>query len=316
MRQAMLYGALDLRMEDRPLAADHLEPGQIYVETLVSALSTGTDLGNYLGDSEYVPGAPPYPRTVGYSNCGRVVRTGEAVKQLKPGDRVFSTKPHQSAYIARDTEILVPVPDGVDAAQASLAYLTQLGLAALQKARFEAGEHVAVIGLGVIGLCTVALARTLGATVTAIANSEVRAAAARRLGAHDVTLVGESAGEADVVVLTANQWDAYRQAGEIARPGGRISVLGFPGRGQPAPDFNPLDPSWFYRKQLSLLGAGSSTNVAANLAFILDRMADGTLDLTPVISHRLPAEKMRAAYELARLHDKSLFAAVFLWNQL
>jgi threonine dehydrogenase-like Zn-dependent dehydrogenase len=319
VRQAVLYGAGDLRIEDRPLPAGPLEPDQVYVETMVSALSTGTDLGNYIGDSEYVPGAPAYPRFVGYSNCGRVVRVGDAVKTLTPGIRIFAIKPHQSAYIARESEVLTPVPEGVPAEEASLAYLAQLGLASLRQARYEAGESVAVIGLGVIGLCTVAVAKSLGATVTAVANSPARAETALRLGADRALqadqLAGQASADTDIVVLTANQWDAYRLAVGMARPEGRVSILGFPGRGQPAPDFNPLDPRWFYGKHLSLLAAGATSTLASNLTFLLDRMADNSLKLAPVISHRFPAERMREAYELARLHDGNLMAAVFLWNE-
>ncbi|MEN6604537.1 MAG: alcohol dehydrogenase catalytic domain-containing protein, partial [Bryobacteraceae bacterium] len=86
--KAMMYGAGDLRMEEFEIDETRLEPDQVLVSTDVSALSTGTDLGNYLGDSTYVPGAPNYPRQVGYSNVGTVVETGAGVKDLKPGDRV------------------------------------------------------------------------------------------------------------------------------------------------------------------------------------------------------------------------------------
>lgn len=328
MKQAILYGAGDLRMEDRPLHVESLSPGQVYVETEVTALSTGTDLGNYLGKSTDLPGAPNYPRWVGYSNVGIVKRAGESVRNLRTGQRVFSTRPHQSAYIASDDELIVPVPDGVSPEQAALAQLTQLGVAALRQARYEAGERVAVIGLGVIGLCTVGVARAMGATVSAIANSSLRAKAARDAGAHTAYVTGESTvpSEADVIILTANTWDAYRQAIEIARIGGRISILGFPGRGQPAPDFNPLDAKWIYGKQLTLIGAGSASltecprgdiafNRRRNLEYILGLMSTGALSLEHIISHRIPAHRMKEAYELAREHSKSLVAAIFDWRE-
>ena len=246
------------------------------------------------------------------------------------GQRVFANKPHQSAYIARWTELLVPVPEKVPSEQASLAYLAQLGLAALRQARYQPGEQVSVIGLGVIGLCTVAVARILGAQVTAVANSPLRAEAARRMGAHQALLAEEistdAPGTTDLVVLTANSWPAYRLAVAMARTEGRVSILGFPGRGQPPPAFNPLDPSWFYGKQLSLIGAGYSPrleceprelrfNLRRNLLYLLERMADGALSLESIISHRRPAERMQEAYELARRHDKNLLAAIFLWSQ-
>ena len=122
MKQAILYGARDLRIEDSSLDCENLQPDQIYAETIVSALSTGTDLGNYLGDSTYVPGAPDYPRRIGYSNVAVVRRVGAAVSQPTVGQRVFSMQPHLSAYVARQSDILVTVPEAVSSEQASLAY--------------------------------------------------------------------------------------------------------------------------------------------------------------------------------------------------
>jgi threonine dehydrogenase-like Zn-dependent dehydrogenase len=106
---------------------------------------------------------------------------------------------------------------------------------------------------------------------------------------------------------------------------GRIAVLGFPGRGEPPPDFNPLAAQWFYAKQLTLVGAGQSPriecppgdlpfNLRRNLEYILRSMAARALDLDSIISHRFPARRMKEAYELAKAHDKSLMAAVFDWR--
>ena len=327
MKQAILYGAGDLRIEERGLDPEHLQPEQVYVETEVTALSTGTDLGNYLGNSTDIPGAPDYPRAVGYSNVGVVRAVGTDAGSLQVGQRVFSLKPHQSAYIAHRSEMLAPVPDGVSSEQASLAYLAQLGMAAMRHARYESGESVAVVGLGVIGLGTVAIARAMGATVTAVANSPVRAKSASEVGAHHVYVTGdgEPPSDIDVVVLTANPWSAFRLSVEMARRGGRISILGFPGRREPLPNFNPLDPTWFYGKQLTLIGAGFSPrvecqpaelrfNLRRNLEYLFSLMASGAVCLEPIITHRIPAEHMRDAYELAKQHSKSLIAAVFDWR--
>ncbi|MFN7920685.1 MAG: zinc-binding alcohol dehydrogenase [Bryobacteraceae bacterium] len=315
MRQAILYGAGDLRIEDRPLDPSSLGANQVYVETIVSGFSTGTDLGNYEGRSTEVPGAPDYPRWVGYSNVGMVRAVGAEVTAPKVGQRVFALKPHQSAYIAPAADLMVPIPENVPSDAASLLYLTQLGMAGMQHANYVTGETVAVIGLGVIGLGTVSLARAMGARVIAIANSPNRLEVARKIGAHETRLSSDAAeARADIVVLTANTWDAYRLAIDWARIRGRIPVLGFPGRAQPAPDFNPLDAKWFYGKQLTLIGAGASLSLRANLEFILFQMSVGAMDLGSIISHRFPAERMRDAYELAKSHSKDLVAAVFDWE--
>jgi threonine dehydrogenase-like Zn-dependent dehydrogenase len=222
---------------------------------------------------------------------------------------------------------MVPVPDGVSSEQASLAYLAQLGMAALRQARYETGESIAVVGLGVIGLGTVAVARAMGAAVTAVANSPLRGNVASRIGAQTVYIVGQGSApsEIDLAVLTANPWSAFRLSVEMVRYGGRLSILGFPGRAEPAPDFNPLDPKWFYGKQLTLIGAGFSPrvdcrpseirfNLRRNLEYLFSLMATGAICLEPLITHRIPAEHMRDAYELAKHHSKSLVAAVFDWR--
>jgi 2-desacetyl-2-hydroxyethyl bacteriochlorophyllide A dehydrogenase len=318
MLQAILYGAGDLRLEERPLDYSRLERDEVYVETEVSALSTGTDLGNYLGRSLDVPGAPDYPRWVGYSNVGIVRAAGADVKTPQVGSRVFSMKPHQSAYIAKHSELLVDVPPAVSSEQASLAYLTQLGVAAMHQVRYQPSESVAVVGLGVIGLASIGAARAMGARTIAVANSRLRADAAMQVGAHEAYVSGEDTmpSGVNVVILTANTWEAFRASVDMADYGGRVAIVGFPGRGQPPPQFNPIDQHWMYLKQLTLMGAGQSQPAERrqNLENILGWMASGALQLEPIITHRLPAERMREAYELARLHSKELMAAVFDWR--
>lgn len=311
--------------------AEALGPRQLFVQTEVTALSTGTDLANYDGRSEELPGAPSYPRAVGYSHVGVVTHAGSGVTRYAPGDRVFSTRPHQSGYVAEETDLLVKIDPRVDAQQASLAYLTHLGAAAMRKVNYLPGERVLVIGLGVIGLCTVALASSLGAQVEAVGNHAGRLELARAMGAQqawDAASVDPSAvfaGQgADVIILTANAWAAYRTSLEAAAHSGRIALLGFPGRSQPQPDFNPLDAQWVYGKQLVIAGAGFAPrvecepqeirfNLRRSLEDIFARLADGRMNFAPLISHRIAADSMRDAYEMALAHDKSLTAAVFLW---
>src|SRR5438876_12247702 len=112
MERAFLYGPRDLRVESFSLDTEHLEPDQLWVETEVSALSTGTDRGNYEG-AERVPGAPAYPRGVGYSNVGVVRGVGNQVSRFTVGDRVFATQYHQSEYVASQDDVIVRVPEGV-----------------------------------------------------------------------------------------------------------------------------------------------------------------------------------------------------------
>lgn len=329
----MMYGAGDLRIDEELFDLGTLGATEIFVKTEFSGLSTGTDLGNFEGRSTEVPGAPDYPRPVGYSNVGIVAAVGQDVSKFRVGDRVFGVKAHRSAYVAKEDEFVIPVPAGVAADQASLGYLVHLGVVSLRQAHYQAGENVAVVGLGIIGLATISVARAMGARVIAVSNSEQRAELARRMGALDVLMTGDGnlssvfgGVGADIVVNTANSWGAWQDSMELARYCGRVTVLGFPGRAQEPPPFNPLDARWLYAKQLSINGSGFLPkvdcspseirfNLRRNLQYVLDLMAQGSVDLAPAISHRFPYQRMREAYELAAQRAKDFSAAVFDWRE-
>ena len=197
MKIAMLHGPRDLRIEDLTLDTENLEDDQIWVETEITGFKIGTDRGNYEG-AEQVPGAPDFPRWVGDSNLGVVRGVGSKVTKFAVGDRVVSRHPHQSAYVARDSESIVHVPDGVAAEDAVFAHLYALSMHCYTKAFFAPGETVAVVGLGVLGLGAVALGPLFGARVVGLGNSSVRLDMARQMGAHEALLSDdpESSGQA------------------------------------------------------------------------------------------------------------------------
>src|SRR5690606_15174427 len=146
-------------------------------------------------------------------------------------------------------------------AHAATTYLFHLGFTALRNAGVRIGDQVAVIGLGVLGMGTVACASLAGARVAGFSDQGASLALAKQFGAHrsfrksDRDIVDQSrefmnGDGADVVILTSDRWEDYLLALRVARKRGTISILGFPGRGLPAPDFNPLDSQYVYDKQL------------------------------------------------------------------
>jgi polar amino acid transport system substrate-binding protein len=335
MRIAILHGPRDLRIEERPLERDRLKSDEIHVETQITALKIGTDRGNYEG-AEPVPGAPDYPRWVGDSNFGIVRQVGSAVTKYQVGDRVVGNQPHQSEYIARETDSVAKVPAGVDPEDGVYAWLYALSSLCYRKAQFQPGENVAVVGLGVLGLGAVALGPLMGARVVGVGNSPVRLEMAAKMGAHAAVLSGEvdlqarldeftSAAGIDLVILTANPWPAYQTAMEIVRPGGRIAIVSLPGRGEAALDFNPLDMKWFYQNGISLIavsgkagylypGAEPRFNSARECEYVLSLMADGRLAPKQLVTHRFHYTEMATAYEMAYRREKTMLGVIFQWT--
>jgi threonine dehydrogenase-like Zn-dependent dehydrogenase len=332
-RRAKLYAARELAFEEFVLGRpdrDHL-----LAETEFSAVSIGTELAAYLGEPPLRPG-PVYPRLVGYCNVARVLEIGSEVPGVKVGDRIITHRCHESAFLCGAAEVLGVVPTTVTPEVATLTYLAHIGLGALQKARLEQGEIVAVLGLGVIGLATIGVARCLGHVVIALGNDPWRMDKAKVQGAaacfrSDAPELLKKIAEAthgrgiDVLVTTANSWQAWRTALEIPRLRGRIAVIGFPGRSEGPPRFNPLDSAFFYDKQLSILSSGPALvspdapeaaldGLRRDMATLLSFMATGRLQLDGLITHTVPWHQLRIVYEQAARHDKSLVAAILDWR--
>ena len=332
VQRAALTGVRELVFEHLEVDDENLGDTALSARTLCSAVSVGTEVAAYTGEPPLRPG-PVYPRRVGYCNVAAVGRSGRSVAGLAPGQRILTHQSHQSGFVCDQAEVLAVLDDTLDPDVAALAYLAQLGLAALQKARFQTGETVAVLGLGAIGLATVGVVRALGGHALALGNDSSRLAKAKQLGARNGfdsadTALSEKIAAAtggrgpDLIVTTANSWAAWQTVLALARFQTRIAVLGFPGRSEGAPDFNPLASAHFYDKQLSIFAAGLTEDATAapvspqlrkNMQTILGLLAGRRLDLAPLITHRVPWRELPAIYERAASHDKSLIGAVLNW---
>ncbi|MCT7660644.1 NADPH:quinone oxidoreductase family protein [Mycobacterium deserti] len=133
----------------------------------------------------------PAPFVPGSEFAGEIVEKGPAVSDLAVGDRVVGT----GLYGAFAEEVAVPaselarIPEGVDdrtAAAFGVAYRTAYHTLR-SMARVKAGDDVIVLGAGGgVGLAAVQLAAQLGASVTAVASSGEKLAAATGYGADHV----------------------------------------------------------------------------------------------------------------------------------
>ncbi len=305
---AKLTAPRQLVFEEGLLKADSLRPNEVLAETVCSAISVGTEVAAYRGDPPLRPG-PVYPRLVGYCNIAEVVAVGAAVDGCRTGELIYTHQSHRSAFICDAGEILTGVPLTMDAVDASMTYLFHLGYNALLKGGFTPGHHVAVIGLGVLGMAAVATTSAFGGTAYAFSDHETSRAMARAFGAREVSGKQDAAGAdairaqsdgagADLVITTSNSWSDWRLALNLCRKEGAICVLGFPGRMSPIPDFNPLDSQFFNDKQLRVVACGHSPDhdiPAHDLRFTLKRNCRFLMECIRL--GKLPARRLVAAVE-------------------
>lgn len=334
-----VVGPGQVEFRDETLVLEGLGGREIACETLYTAISPGTELAAYQGLTPLRPDRA-HSRVVGYCNLARVVAAGDWVRRYHPGDLVLTLQSHRSHFVCSDEEILLALPPGEydddQLARAATTYLFHQGYSALLRGDLKPGQYLAVVGLGTLGLATVSVAARFGARAVGLSELADSRELATEFGADRVFAKDDPeaiAGEidaltrgtgVDIVVLTAGAWEDFRLATLLARPGGKVCILGFPGRRDPIPPFNPLEPSLFYRKQLSYMACGYTPDVEIdprdlrftirrNCAYLLDLVLAGELPAGRLISAVEPWHRVRDVYERIAAREGGFRTAVLRW---
>lgn len=321
-------GQIELRQE----ALRQIGEFDVICETLVTAISPGTELAAYKGMPPLRPGVV-YPRLQGYCNVARVIAAGPGVTAAAAGDRVLTFSSHRSAFVAAENEILYRLPEHAKSEDIVCSYLFHLGYNAVLRSDVRPGSRVLVIGLGALGLTAVAMAALAGARVVGLSDQIQPALLAEEMGAErvcrrdDPTLSEHAFGGelADVVITTTNSWSDWAIALQLAGNRGTIASLGFPGRGQSLGDFNPLDSQYFYTKQLRIESVGMSPersdsrgfcrfNERDNLNYIANQIMLGRLRPSLLVSGRYLGNEIEKAYADLISRKSSPITYLLTWN--
>jgi threonine dehydrogenase-like Zn-dependent dehydrogenase len=181
----------------------------------------------------FAPGAP------GHEGWGRVAALGPGAAGVAVGDRVALLSGAAFAeYDVAPDERAVPIPSEITGPFPGEAL--GCGVNVFRRSRVRAGETVAVIGAGFIGLVVVRQAALAGARVIALSRREAALAHARRLGAAETVATGGGVRGAaarvadltgarlcDVVIEAVGTQEALDLATQLPREGGRLVIAGF-----------------------------------------------------------------------------------------
>lgn len=326
-----LVAPRELELRSRP----DPEPGEgdVVVDIACTGVSPGTELYAYRSGPTSMMVAP------GYLAAGTVRSVGATADAGLVGRRVMLSAPHGS--VARvDATSVTPIPDGVDFEGAVFTHLAGLGHASLHSGDYRAGDDVAVVGAGLVGMSTALVGELVGARVHVIDIDPVRLELPERLGfeVYDAGSddLGESVQAASVagpaiVVDTSGSWSGFHTAVRVARKRTRVCVLGVnrvlpnaeTGRGV----FDELltFPAKFHYEGLRIIGcaghpregdlSGDDWTLGRCRSYLLEAMAQGRLDLTALISERAtPADLPRVMKSFDTGEDRP-FGVVIDWRQ-
>jgi predicted dehydrogenase/threonine dehydrogenase-like Zn-dependent dehydrogenase len=354
-----------MAVEDVP--APGCPPGGVLVRTVASLISSGTEraavklggrslLGKALERPDLVrsligclqtQGVTSVVATVrarldravpmGYSTAGEVLEVGEGGLEFQPGQRVACAGVGYASHAERiwtPRNLCVPIPEGVDYDSASFVALGAIALQAVRVAEVRIGEHVAVLGLGLVGLVTAQILKAAGCTVWGVDPDPDRLALARELGVPFVTsdsgFISENdwpaAKGADAVIVTAatKSKQPIELAGQIARDRAVVVVVG---------DVRVDVPrEHYYRKELQVrysrsYGPGRYDadyeqrgrdyppgyvpwTEKRNMHAFLELVADRKVDVARLITHRFDIAHAPEAYEL--LMGKGKYLAILI----
>lgn len=264
------------------------------------------------------------PLPLGYCNVGRVTELGKGAAGFELGDRVISNGKH-AEVVSVPTNLCAKIPDGVSDEDAAFTVLGAIALQGIRLVQPTLGETIVVTGLGLIGLITVQLLRAHGCRVLGLDFDQEKLKLARLFGAEVVDLAaGQDPVKAaelysrgrgvDAVIVTAStkSSEPIHQAALMCRKRGRIVLVGVTGL--------ELSRDDFFKKELTFQVSASygpgryDSNYEEkgqdypvgfvrwteqrNFEAVLDMMADGRLNVKPLISHRFGINEAEMVYGL------------------
>jgi threonine dehydrogenase-like Zn-dependent dehydrogenase len=233
MQAAVLIApeTIEIQTVDRPAPA----PGEVLVR-LESCGVCSSNLPPWEGRPWF--SYPFAPGALGPEATGRVDSTGPGVVGWKPGDRVALMSQHGYAeYDVASIDGVVRLPPELDG---GLFPGEPLGCAMniLERAHVNAGDTVAIVGTGFLGLLLTQLCLRAGARVFALGRRSFAQERARAMGAETVAWgdprqmidrVRELTDGrfCDVVLEVTGKQEPLALAGELTRERGRLVIAGY-----------------------------------------------------------------------------------------
>jgi threonine dehydrogenase-like Zn-dependent dehydrogenase len=255
----------------------------------------------------------------GHEGWGVVDALGDGVAGLAPGDRVAALSFRAYAeYDVAKADAIVVLPSLLDG-QPFPGEPLGCAVNVFRRSGIEAGQTVVVIGIGFLGAVVTRLASRAGARVVAVSRRPFALEVARGQGAAiALTLDDPGAVEREVATLTGGAGadrvieavglqEPLDLAGRLTRVRGRLVIAGYHQDGARQVDmqlwnWRGIDVINAHERDPAIALEGIRGAVAA--------VADGTLELEPLYTHRFELGRLDEALEAMRCRPDGFLKAL------
>ncbi len=313
--------------------------GQVLVQTVLSAISPGTEGLIYRGQAPQdlvrdetiaaLAGDFSFPLKYGYAVVGKVVSLGRGVSPDWQGRPVFAFHPHESHFLATPDELL-PLPPDLAPEDAVFFPNMETAITFMLDGQPLIGEQVAVFGQGIVGLLlTALLARWPLSSLVTLDLFPKRRLLSETLGAHlsldpsipdlEQHLLGRLQGAghypgADLTYEVSGNPEGLNQAIAITGFSGRVVIGSWYGRKRS--DLNL--GGRFHRSRVQLIGSQVSSlppeltgRWSKSRRFHLTWRMLQEIKPARLITHRFPIAQAARAYELLDQNPGEAVQVVF-----
>lgn len=222
-----------------------------------------------------------------------------------------ATFPHRDGGFVRHavlpSRMLRTLPDGLDLKTAALIEPASVAWHAVARAGDVEGRTVLVIGAGPIGALVVAVLRRAGAAeIVAVDLHDHALEVARQVGATRTLLASRSdeiaAVQADIALESSGSPRGLASAIRGTTRGGRVVLVGLLPTGD-----QPVPMSLVIARELDVVG---SFRFNDEIDEVIGALADGSLQVAPIVTHEYAAEEALDAFAVAK--DASVSSKVLL----
>ncbi|MGN6377306.1 MAG: MDR/zinc-dependent alcohol dehydrogenase-like family protein [Sphingomonas sp.] len=280
-------GQVRVRLEGCGVCASNLEPW------------AGNEWTTYPGE----------PGGLGHEGWGVIDAVGEGVDGLQAGDRVAALSYHSFAeYDVADADAVVKLPPALDG-QPFPGEPLGCAFNIFRRSDIQAGQTVAIIGIGFLGAVLTRLATAAGARVIAISRRQSSLDLARHYGAaetivmddhyaiieHVKALTGDRLCER-VIEAVGKQWP-LDLAGELVGEGGKLVVAGYHQDGP-----RQVSMQMWNWKGIDVINAHERDRAVQlrGLADAVEAVASGGFDPAPLYTHRYALDQLGEALDATR----------------